>query len=184
MGPILAWEQNAIILLLLLFQPVMIRRLVPNVRRAAPLLSYYFFDPARSIRKWNVISLFFSFHPAASVRLSDRRKQPAADVHEVRCFEIIKYFSLNVQQIHYQTQLLAVLSPTMKSLRSLGMSTFRTYIPRRSNGNSATSFFHQGEHTDGGGGTTEQAVMKRPSRFGQRAPRKKKGASHYPTVSW
>ena len=135
---------------LLLFQPVMIRRLVPNVRRAAPLLSYYFFDPARSIRKWNVISLFFSFHPAASVRLSDRRKQPAADVHEVRCFEIIKYFSLNVQQIHYQTQLLAVLSPTMKSLRSLGMSTFRTYIPRRSNGNSATSFFHPGEHTDEG----------------------------------
>ena len=135
----------------------MIRRLVPNVRRAAPLLSYYFFDPARSIRKWNVISLFFSFHPAASVRLSDRRKQPAADVHEVRCFEKvtssfenIKYFALNVQQIHYQTQLLAVLSPTMKSLRSLGMSTFRTYIPRRSNGNSATSFFHQGEHTEEG----------------------------------
>ena len=95
----------------------MIRRLVPNVRRAAPLLSYYFFDPARSIRKWSVISLFFSFHPAASVRLSDRRKQPAADVHGVRCFEKvissfenIKYFALKVQQIHYRTQLLAVLS--------------------------------------------------------------------------
>ena len=28
--------------------------------------------------------------------------------------------------------------------------------------------------TRGGGGTTEQAVMKRPSRFGQRPPREKK----------
>ena len=68
---------------------------------------------------------------------------------------------------------------------SLGVPTFRTYIPRRSNGNSTTtttSFFHQGKLTEeGNDGPGSDETSKS---IWAASAEEEKGALRCPAVSW